>query len=113
MKFNEPQTKLWVDERQSHVESIFGKQAALFRRAVGLHVWASIAWWFHGSKFQLGRGQCGEADRRSRVLSVAQQLVFTQTAPEQAISANNESPMEPYDAEKSTQTTDTDEAISG
>jgi len=29
--------KLWVDEWQSHFESIFGKQAALSRRAVGLH----------------------------------------------------------------------------
>jgi len=29
--------KVWVDERQSHFESIFEKQAALSRRAVGLH----------------------------------------------------------------------------
>jgi len=35
----EPLAKVWVDERQSHFESIFGKQAALSRRAIGLHGW--------------------------------------------------------------------------
>jgi len=42
-----------------------------------------------------------------------QQMVFTQAAPEHAMSENNESPMEAYDAKESTQTTDADKAVSG
>jgi len=34
----EPLAKLWVDEWQSHFESIFGKQAALSGRAIGFYV---------------------------------------------------------------------------
>jgi len=41
-KFIEPLAKLRVDERQSHLETIFGLE------------WA--AWWFHGAKFQPGNG---------------------------------------------------------